>query len=109
MFNFSPKGRFTMKLAGATAALILSSSVMASGSFGGASGIGLQNSYNLGKTLYYRQLACEECPLGKQSLDVIGAQKLIDKLNHDENFAQGLKGIKRNAVIVYLKRRYKTG
>lgn len=109
MFNFSSKGRFSLNLAGVSAALLLSSSVMASGSFGGPAGIGLHNSYNLGKSLYYRKLACEDCPLANQKMDVMGAKKLIDKLNEDENFAKGLKGIKRNAVIVYLQRRYKAG
>jgi hypothetical protein len=54
-------------------------------------------------------LACEKCPLANQKMDTMGAQELINKLNEDENFAKVFKGIKRNAVIVYLQRRYKAG
>ena len=109
MFNRTPNGRFSMGLAGCIAAMVLSSTVMASGSFGGSAGIGLHNSYNLGKSLFYRKLACEDCPASAKKMDMIGAQELINKLNNDGMFAKELMGVKRQAVIIYLKRRYKAG
>ncbi len=109
MFNHTSSGRITLGLTGCIAAMVLSSSVMASGSFGGSAGIGLHNSYNLGKSLFYKELACADCPASAQKMDMIGAQQLIIKLNSDQMFAKKLVGNKRQAVIVYLKRRYNAG
>ncbi len=109
MFNPTSRGRFLLILTSISAALLLSTSVMASGSFGGPAGIGLHNSYNLGKSLYHRKIACERCPASSKKLDVLGARELINKLNTDEFFVKGLKGLKRQSVIIYLSRRYKTG
>jgi hypothetical protein len=109
MLNRTLNGRFAMGFSGCIAAMVLSSSVMASGSFGGSAGIGLHNSYNLGKSLFYKELACPDCPASAKKMDMMGAQELINKLNKDEMFAKKLMGSKREAVIVYLKRRYKAG
>lgn len=107
MFNFSSHRRFALTLAGSTAALLLSTSVMASGSFGGGGGVGLQNTYNLGKAVFHKKMVCDDCPVKSSRLDSKGAKELINRLMADESFAQQVTGKNRQAVIVYLKRRYK--
>lgn len=107
MFNVSSHRRFGLTLAGGAAALLLSTSVMASGSFGGGGGVGLQNTYNLGKAVFHKKMVCDDCAVKSSKLDSMGAKELINKLMADKQFAQNVKGKNRKAVIVYLKRRYK--
>ena len=109
MFNVSLYRRFALTLAGSAAALLLSTSVMASGSFGGGGGVGLQNTYNLGKAIFHKRMVCDDCAIKSSKLDSMGAKEIINKLMADEQFAQQVTGKNRQAVIVYLKRRYKAG
>lgn len=86
--------------------------VHASGGYGGTSVYGtprtgsfdtdVQSSYNRGKSLYERRLACPECPLAGVSLDEVLARDLLTNkrgvtLTHEEAYALDL----------YLKRRFR--
>ncbi len=84
----------------------MASQSMASGSFGGGSGFGPQNAYNLGKAVFYKKLACDGCPVENTQLDSESAGELIDKLNSNQDFASEVTGKKRKAVILYLQRRF---
>jgi len=95
-----------------SAALIASSiavttSVHASGSFGGGGNIGSHNSYNLGKSLFHKKLICNACPANGTEMNKTGAKKLIKNLQMDDSFASNLNAKKREAVIAYLTRRFK--
>ncbi len=113
MLKATQKKRLGLTLASCTAALFLStsfvsSSAMASGSFGGG-GVGFQNTYNLGKSVFYKKLACDDCPVENVKMDSSEAKALIQKLNTDDQFANGLTSKQRESVIFYIERRYKAG
>ena len=108
MMNYNTLSSHTLlKLIAITLLIALPSSLFAIESPAGIGGIGLHNSYNLGKSIYLRKLACAGCPMDNKNLDSSTAKVLVDKLNSNENFAGDLKGIKRQSVIVYLTHRYK--
>lgn len=108
MMNYNTLSSHTLlKLIAITLLIALPSSLFAIESPAGIGGIGLHNSYNLGKSIYLRKLACAGCPTDNKNLDSTTAKVLIDKLNGNEKFAGDLRGIKRQSVIVYLTHRYK--
>lgn len=109
MNHITLSGHTLFKLIATVILITLPSSLFAIESPAGIGGIGLHNSYNLGKSIYLRKLACAGCPTDNKNLDSSTAKVLIDKLNNNEKFAGDLKGIKRQSVIVYLTHRYKMG
>lgn len=84
-------------------------SVMASGSFSSGGGVGFHNTYNLGKAVFYKKLACDDCPVQGSHLQRDDAKALVNKLNSDDMFLPEVSGQERRAVIFYITRRYKTG
>ena len=96
-------------LALSTTALTLSTTAVASGSFGGGSSAGFQSSYNLGKSVFYKKLGCDTCELKGASLDKSEAKNVIQKLSNDAKYVSEIKGKERKAVISYMSRRYKAG
>ena len=84
MFKMAQKKRLGLTLTSCTAALVLSTSVLstpavASGSFGGG-GVGFQNTYNLGKSVFYKKLACDHCPVQNIQMDSNELRKFIHDL-----------------------------
>ncbi len=83
------------------------STVLASGSYSISGGDQANQSYNLGKSAFYRKLACSSCPLAGQELDKAKAAELVAQLAKASELAQKLSETERDAAGVYLKRRYK--
>lgn len=81
--------------------------VFASGSYNISGGNPANQSYNLGKSAFYRKLACSSCPLADQDIDAGKAADLLGQLAADKDLGKKLSETERDAVIVYLKRRYK--
>lgn len=93
-------------------ALLLSASTLASvshasGSFGPSATGSFQNTYNLGKRVYFKKLACDTCPLASDSLDKKQAMMVIEQLNDSKEVMKLLSNKERSAVIHYLKKRHK--
>jgi len=86
--------------------VFMSTNTLASGSFGGGSGIGAHNSYNLGKSVFHKKLICQTCPATGTEMSKSGALKIIKKLETDQDFAHNLNDKKRMAVVEYLSRRF---
>lgn len=82
-------------------------SALASGSYSISGGDQANQAYNLGKSAFYRKLACASCPLADQDLDASKAAEWVGQLAANKDLAQKLSETERDAVIVYLKRRYK--
>lgn len=97
------------RLAIAAVAATLSMSAMASGSFSSGSGVGFQNTYNVGKSVFYKKVVCDDCPVEGSGFDSNKAMELINKLNDEEMFLQEVGGEERQALIYYLTRRYNAG
>ncbi len=93
----------------AMASLSVSSSALASGSFKGASGSNHQNSYNVGKAVFYRKLACKTCELSKSDVSKKTAPDIIMRLKNDSSFASKLGMDEKKALIHYLTKRFKLG
>lgn len=87
--------------------LAAASSVLASGSYSISGGDQANQAYNLGKSAFYRKLACSSCPLAGQELDEAKATELVAQLAKAGELAQKLSETERDAAVVYLKRRYK--
>ncbi|WP_019868247.1 hypothetical protein [Methylovulum miyakonense] len=87
--------------------LAAASSVLASGSYSISGGDQANQAYNLGKSAFYRKLACSSCPLASQELDEAKATELVAQLAKASELAQKLSETERDAAVVYLKRRYK--
>ena len=98
-------GQFTLMIA-LTGAAMTASSVYASGSFSRPSG-GLQDSYNYGKSVFYKKVACKGCPLQGERVDRQSAEELVDRFDADDSFVSGLNKRERMAVVHYLEKRYK--
>ena len=78
-------------------------SACASGSdAGGSAETGDAQSYNVGKGVYARKLACKSCPLASKSLDASMARGL---LSGTETYS--LSAEEQQALAVYLKLRFK--
>jgi hypothetical protein len=88
-------------------AYAVSSPVLASGSYSVSGGDQANQSYNLGKSAFYRKLACSSCPLANQDIDETKAAELVKRLGDNAELAQKLSANERDAVITYLQRRYK--
>lgn len=84
----------------------VSAGAIASGSFSGGSGVGIQNSYNLGKSVFHKKLVCSSCVMAGQKVQAQDAKNIINKLKTDGAFLSDVKGRKRTALITYLKKRY---
>ncbi|MEI8574746.1 hypothetical protein U737_12955 [Methylomonas sp. LW13] len=79
----------------------------ASGSYSTGGGGGDANqAYNLGKSAVYKKLACSSCPLAGQEIDAAKATEVIQSLANKPELAEKLSEVEREAVTVYLKRRY---
>ena len=88
-------------------AYAVSSPVLASGSYSISGGDQANQSYNLGKSAFYRKLACSSCPLAGQDIDQAKAAEVVAQLGQANEWAQQLSATERDAAVVYLKRRYK--
>ncbi|GAA3929857.1 hypothetical protein [Litoribacillus peritrichatus] len=110
MFKIALNKGFGFSLASALvlSASVISTSATASGSFGGG-GVGFQNTYNLGKSVFYKKLACDDCPVENVQMNADEAKSLINKLKTDNEFAKEVTGKQRQSVIFYIERRYKAG
>jgi len=87
--------------------LAVATSVLASGSYSISGGDQANQSYNLGKSAFYRKLACSSCPLAGQDIDQAKAAEVMAQLGQANEWAQQLSATERDAAVVYLKRRYK--
>jgi len=102
-------GLMSAALALSTAAITTSTTTMASGSFSSGAGVGFQNNYNLGKSVFYKKLVCDDCEIKGSHLQRDEAKNLILKLSNDEMFVSEITGKDRQAVIYYITRRFKAG
>jgi hypothetical protein len=97
--------KLSQKSAWALAALIagLSGAAFASGSEGFSSG---QNNdtrlYNAGKGVYAEKFSCSSCPLAGKPLNAAVAKEVLGGTPKVQ-----LSGEEQDAVMVYLKRRFK--
>ncbi|WP_131655479.1 hypothetical protein [Methylocucumis oryzae] len=80
-----------------------SSSAFASGSYSISGGDQANQAYNLGKSAFYRKLACAGCPLAGQELNESNATEWLTQLSQANELSQKLSTTERDAVIVYLK------
>jgi hypothetical protein len=95
----------TRKSAGVISALTvaLSGAVFASGSEGFTQGPNNEaRLYNVGKGVYADKFSCAACPLAGKSLDVNLAKQVLQG-----NPKVTLSTAEQDAVMVYLKRRFK--
>lgn len=80
----------------------------ASGSYSSGAGGDLANqSYNLGKAAFYKKLICSSCPLAQPEPDAAKAAEIIQQLKTQPQVAATLSDREREAVIQFLKRRYR--
>lgn len=88
------------------ALLLLSVESHASGSYSTGGG-GANQVYHLGKKALYQKLICTTCPLADLELDADQAKNVVSRLNGNEEFSDALTGKDREAIVAYLKRRYR--
>ena len=86
---------------------LLGANAIASGSFGGGSSFSGHDSYNLGKSVFHKKLACADCPANGIKMNQLSATELINSLKMDPEFASDLSDKNRKAAIKYLSRRFK--
>lgn len=90
------------------ALFIVSAGALASGSYSsGGGGPQANQVYNLGKSVFYKKLLCSECPLSDQEIDADQAAALISRLVDDSDLTGNLDEAEREAVVIYLQRRYR--
>ena len=86
---------------------VVSASSFASGSFSKSSSGSLQNSYNHGKSIFYKKIICKKCPLPKASVTMGVAKEVVAAMDSDKMLMNKLSDKERGAVTHYLKKRYK--
>ncbi len=97
----------TRAAASVLAGLVLSwSGAQASGSINLGGGGAAQESYHLGKAIFFEQLACANCPLKGGAPTAEQAPGVLKQLRSSELGAE-LSADERAAVETYLQRRYK--
>jgi len=79
----------------------------ASGSYSTGGGGDVNQAYNLGKSAVYKKLVCSSCPLAGQEIDATKAAEIIQTLANKADLTEKLSENEREAVTVYLNRRYK--
>jgi len=100
----------TAKLALVLTVLMSSSYVMtanASGSFNHSSRSSLQLNFNAGKSVFYRKVSCDKCPLPSKKLDKSSAGEVIQLLETRKDLMTLLSRKERKSAVFYLKTRYK--
>lgn len=102
MSRLIPKPRWLPLAAGAVLALAAGLALASGSDAGGSAETGDTATYNMGKSVYARKLACMGCPMVGKSLDATLAKQLLSSkspvaLSADEEAALG----------AYLKRRFK--
>jgi hypothetical protein len=83
------------------AAAAVSGTAFASGSVSPSSGS--VDLYNTGKTVFVQKVACNDCAFKGRGANAMDAKMLIGELAN----SSALSAYERDAVVAYLKRRYR--
>ncbi|MBV1878224.1 MAG: hypothetical protein KUG79_11330 [Pseudomonadales bacterium] len=84
-----------------------SANVLASGSFNPSSSASQQLSYNAGKRVFHKKIACKTCLLPGKKLNKTSATKVVEAISNGKDFMTLLSKKERMAAIYYLKKRHK--
>jgi hypothetical protein len=103
----SAKFRFThqLTLAAAIAASLVCSVAFASGSMSPGGGQGA-DAYNVGKSIFFKQIACDGCAYAGRGKDAADAKALLATLKSPESKAK-IDADEFGAVEAYLTKRFR--
>ena len=86
--------------------ITVSATSIASGSFSGRGGSGIQDPYNYGKIVLHKKLICKSCPLESEKFNKMEAKNVMMKVSSNSEDIQSLSHRERKAVTFYLNKRF---